>query len=120
MSNKDFNWDRFSSLEKFSEIQKLSPDLGNRRLPTMYSPDKRFLYLSSQDIGIETDNQDELRSVLSAIKSTYDSALRAKPVNHFKAYVSQIDFREVCQLLAQCTGELEEFADPDHLLLSRS
>lgn len=116
MSHKQFDWDMFFSQASFNKIRELSPDLAHRRLPSSFSPDMKLLYLSSQDIDVETDNQDQLREALIAVKGSYVSASRIDRLDHAKAYVARIDFIEICRLLASCSDNPEKFSHPDGLL----
>jgi hypothetical protein len=116
MSHTLFNWDEFFSKASFNKIRQLSPDLASRRPPSTYSPDRKLLYLSSQDYCIETSNQDQLLNALDSVKNTYAAASRSECLDHAKAYVARIDFIELCQLLVCCADNPEEFSDPDGLL----
>ena len=118
MPKKDFDWDNYFSTASFKDISDRSPDLSLRRPPSTFSPDQKLLYLSSQDDEVETDSPDQLQLALTAIKITYANAIRLKQIDHGKAYVARTDFVAVCALLANCTADPDEYADPDLLLQS--
>jgi hypothetical protein len=118
MSKKDFDWDNYFATASFKYISDRSPDLSSRRLPSAFSPDRKLLYLSSQDDEVETDSPDLLQLALTAIKITYANAIRQNKIDHGKAYVARTDFFAVCALLANCTEDPDEYADPDLLLQS--
>lgn len=120
MSNKCFNWDRYFAEASFKDIRKMSPDLSSRRLPSAFSPDRKFLYLSSQDIDVQTNDPGQLKVALASIKISYAMANRAGQIDHRKAYVARTDCIAVCDLLTNCTDDPEEYADPDCLLGSAS
>jgi hypothetical protein len=118
MSKKDFDWDSYFANASFKDISRRSPDLSSRRPPSAFSPDRKLLYLSSQDDAVETDSPDQLQLALTAIKITYANAIRQKQIDHAKAYVARTDFIAVCALLANFTEDPDEYAYPDLLLQS--
>lgn len=118
MSKKNFDWDNYFAVASFKDISDRSPDLSSRRLPSIFSPDRKLLYLSSQDDDVETDNPDQLQSALTSIKNTYANVIGRELIDHGKAYVARTDFIAVCALLANCTEDPDEYADPDQLLQS--
>lgn len=116
MSQKPFEWDAFFSKSSFSEIRRLSPDLDSRRPPSTYSPDRKLLYLSSQDVDVETGNEDQLRAMLVSVRNSYIAAISPDKFNPMKVYIARVDFLEICYLLASLSGDPSEFSDPDGLL----
>lgn len=61
-----FDWDKYALQASFANVHSLSPDLGGRPLPSMYSPDQRWFLLSSLDIDVPTASEDQLRLALDA------------------------------------------------------
>jgi len=116
MSQKQFEWDAFFSKCSFSEINRLSPEFSSRRCPSIYSPDGKLFYISSQDNDVETDNEKQLRAMLIDVRASYISASHPDKGNRNKAYIARIDFLEICRLLASLTDDPTEFSDPDNLL----
>ncbi len=114
---RHFDWDKYCNKASFKEIRERSPLLLGDWPPSMYSPDSKFFYLSSIDDTIETSNQDELLLYLHVVSDSYAQATRVDKINHKKAYISNIDFIEMCGLLAACASDPEKYADPEALLL---
>lgn len=116
MTQKQFEWDVFFLKARFNEISELSPDLAARRFPSTFSPDRKFLYLSSQDWDVETGNEEQLRAALVDVRNSYASASHPDHFNHTKVYIARVDFVEICRLLACLSDCPDEFSDPDGLL----
>ncbi len=115
---ESFDWDKYAVQASFANVRSLSPDLGGRPLPSMYSPDRRWFLLSSLDIDVPTASEDQLRIALDAVKRSYQ-AERSKPtLNYRRLWVHQIDFYELCNLLFGLVSDADEFADPQELLES--
>jgi predicted Ser/Thr protein kinase len=122
MSQKTFDWDKFFSEASFNEIRNLSPDLRSRRLPSSYSPDKKFFYLSSVDDYVETNNQEQIRQQLVPVKNAYIRATRSgcfsysNYMNYANAYIACKDLITLCNLLNDCNDNSDEIFDLDSFL----
>lgn len=117
MKRKSFDWDRHFATAQYSEIASSSPDLSSRRHPTAYSPDRNWIYLSSQDLDIETDNREGLTSIFSLLSESYKNSKKSE--DHRKLSLVKIDFFAVCELLQALVESPEDYDDPDHLLVSQ-
>lgn len=116
MSKKaQFDWDRYFSTASFRQIRELSPELSNRRVPTVYSPDRQLLYLTSLDSDVQINDETELLAALNEVRSIYFSARSAGAANG-KDVIARTDFIELCNLLAKSSDEPDEYMDPDALL----
>ena len=116
MKQKEFDWDKYLSDSKYKEVRNSSPDLSSRRPPTMYSPDRKWIYLSSQDIDFETNDLNGLKSILEALSSSYNLTREMHKSDYLKLYLIRIDFIEVCRLIANLVDNPEDYNDPDSLL----
>lgn len=116
MTTDQFPWDQHALGASFASIRKLAPHLSIRALPSMYSPDRRWFYLSSLDIDVLTTDEEELRSLLPQLKRGYQSALDNNPKSHLRLAAYRGDFIEVCLMLSDLATDQDEFADPDTLL----
>ncbi|MEC4339617.1 hypothetical protein VPH13_12915 [Stenotrophomonas pavanii] len=112
----EFPWDQYALSATFATIRKLAPHLSIRALPSMYSPDRRWFYLSSLDIDVLITDEEELRSLLPQLKQGYQSALDNNPKSHLRLAAYRGDFIEVCMMLSDLATDPDEFADPDTLL----
>ena len=115
MRKRAFDWDRYFSSASFKQIRELSPELSNRRVPSVYSPDRQFLYLTSLDIDVQSNDATELLIALNEVRNLYFSAKSAESTNG-KDVIARIDFIELCNLLANCSDDPDEYMDPDALL----
>lgn len=103
MSKNQFDWDGYIRNASYSMIYNYSPALISMgRLPTIYSPDRKLLYLSSQDNHVETDNIKALESILCKLTEAYQSAIKKK--DYKKMWLIKIDGREVSNLLSNFNG----------------
>lgn len=112
----EFPWDQHALGASFAAVRRLAPHLSIRALPSMYSPDKRWFYLSSLDIDVLTTDEEELRSLLPQLKQGYQSALDNNPKSHLRLAAYRGDFIEVCLMLSDLATDPDEFVDPDTLL----
>jgi len=117
MKQKGFDWDKYLSNAKYKEVRDSSPDLSSRRPPTMYSPDRKWIYLSSQDIDFETNDLNGLKSILESLTSYY-KLTREMHKSNLILHLIKIDFIEVCGLIANLVDNPEDYNDPDSLLNS--
>jgi hypothetical protein len=115
VKNKVFDWDHYFSSASFQQIRELSPELSTRRLPSVYSPDRQLLYLTSLDIDVQTNNVKELLSALDGVRNSYFSIKSAGSCNG-KDAIARTDFIEICSLLANLSEDPDEYLDPDALL----
>ena len=116
MKQNDFDWDKYLSCASYNEVRANSPDLSSRRPPTLYSPDRKWIYLSSQDVDLETNNLIELKSMLRAISSSFKISTEKHEADYKKLWLLRIDCFEVCALIANLVDDLEEYSDPDSFL----
>jgi len=114
MKSRSFSWDAYFATAPYAEVRKNSPDLSSRRYPTTYSPDRAWIYLSSQDLDFKTDDEMGLKSALSALSDAYQAARQT--ANQSKLLLIRIDHAEVCSLLQSLVECPEDYADPNSLL----
>jgi hypothetical protein len=110
----EFRWDEWFSTASYREIESNSPALSSVRTPSCYSPDKKWFYLASQDIGIDTSDEEELISTLKGLAEPFIRALESK--KYFNAWIIQFECQEICSLLGEITGDLDEYSDPSEFL----
>jgi hypothetical protein len=116
MNKRNFDWDNYLSQAPYRDIVALSPGLSRDRPPTMYSPDRSLLYLSSQDLDVDTDNVPQLQQFLMMVLDTYRDS--QKPGFVKKRLAAITDCYEICGLLVNCGVDSEEYLNPDLLLTS--
>ena len=116
MNTHDFDWDDYLAQASYRDAVDRSPALSSDRPPTMYSPDRSLLYLSSQDADVATDNVSELKQLLQLVLQTYNYS--HSPGNDKKRLAAMTDCYEICGLLVNCGTETDKYHDPDSLLLS--
>lgn len=111
-----FDWDEFVAKTSFETVRRLSPELDNRPLPSMYSPDRRWYYVSSLDVDVPTRDEGLLRLALDGVKSRYKSGMEQPRPNHWKLQANTTDVHQLCHLLSKLVSDPAEFEDPDALL----
>ena len=67
--DKEPNWDYYFSTLSFNEFKERSPFLGGRNTPTIYSKDKKWVYLGSIDIGINIYESTNIKKILFDLES---------------------------------------------------
>jgi hypothetical protein len=114
VKNKRFDWDKYFDKASYKEVRSNSPELSSRRDPTVYSPGREWIYLSSQDLDARTNDVEELKSILRFL---HESFVIAKKFNdQTKMARIRIDHLEVCGLLHLLDEAPDDYADPDSLL----
>lgn len=104
---KPFDWDRFAMSASFDTVRRLSPELGNRRLPSMYSPDGAWFYISSLDVDVACGEHEEVEAALRNMRDFHRS--RSNPdLSPFKAFLMDTDLQEVEAIWERLTGEAAE------------
>jgi len=112
----EFNWDQFALGASFATVRRLAPRMGIRALPSMYSPDKRWFYLSSLDEAVHTTDEEELRVYEAELKKSFQSIRENNPNSLFRLAAYYGDYLEVCMMLYELSTDPDEFADPDQRL----
>ncbi|MHC9010130.1 hypothetical protein ACYX79_00640 [Stenotrophomonas rhizophila] len=107
------NWDQFALGSSFATVRKLASRMSIRALPSMYSPDKRWFYLSSLDIAVRTTDEEELRLYEADLKSGYNSIKANNSGSLLRLATYYGDYLEVCTMLYELSTDPDEFADPD-------
>ncbi|WP_122569741.1 hypothetical protein [Pseudomonas viridiflava] len=98
MARPNFNWDTYAAKAKFDDVRNLCASHG--RLPTMYSPDRTLVYLSSQDRDVAVDDLKGLQSLLSEIKSSFFLTLDSRDHSYKKLYELETDYDLISNLLS--------------------
>src|SRR4051812_36530959 len=97
MNTRDFDWDKHVATATFKSVFERSPTLrAGRPVPSLFSPDRSQLYLSSIDVGVPTDDIGELTRALRSIGETYRYSASGRHIDHLKAAYARIDFLELC------------------------
>lgn len=99
---KNFNWDSWATKTTFFGVWGKTAYLQNiRAIPTCFSPDGRYLYLSSLDYAVDVVVVSELEQALEDILQSYLSRLYMGDSSNTKLNLAirQCDFDVVCQLL---------------------
>lgn len=101
---KPFDWDHYVRDARFHEVRQLSPELSNRRLPSMYSPDRAWFYISSLDLDVSCGDVRRVEIALLQMRDMYRS--RQNPdLSPFKAFVMDLDLQELEAIFERLTGE---------------
>lgn len=111
MKAKEFPWDKHLATARYADILANSPELGTQRPPTQYSPDGRWIYLSSLDDDCETDDLEGLQQLLDAVSDRHTACLPKK--DYSKLHKLRVDCIEICRLISRLADDPESYADPD-------
>jgi len=101
---KPFDWDRYVMAAPFHHVRQLSPELGNRRLPSMYSPDRAWFYISSLDLDVPCGDVQSLEIALLQMRDMYGSR-RNSDLSPLKAFVMDLDLQELEAIRDRLTDE---------------
>jgi len=98
MSNK-FDWDRYLREETYNKVLEGMEDV-RKIIPTMFSPDKKLIYLKTQDLDFETGDKASLTSLLDELLEELRLESSRIKWSFERLYLLQIDFRIVYLLLS--------------------
>lgn len=101
---KPFDWDRYVMGAPFHQVRQLSPELGNRRLPSMYSPDRAWFYISSLDLDVACGDPQRVEIALLQMRDMYRSR-RNPDLSPLKAFVMDLDLQELEAIHERLTDE---------------
>ncbi len=101
---KPFDWDRYARDAPFNEVRQLSPELGNRRLPSMYCPDRAQFYISSLDLDVSCGDVRKVEIALLQMRDMHQ-ARQNSDLTPFKAFVMDLDLQELEAIFERLTGE---------------
>lgn len=110
---EELNWDQYALGASFASVRRLAPRMSIRALPSMYSPDRRWFYLSSLDIGVCTTDEEDLRRLEHDLGGSVKSIRENNPQSLLRLATYYGDFLEVCTMLHELSTDPYEFADPD-------
>ena len=116
MKTRNFNWDAYLEMAAYRDVVDCSPSLSLDCPPTMYSPDRTLLYLSSLDVDVSTEDVTELKQLLRMVLNTYSYS--NKPGSEKKRLAAMTDCYEICGLLVNSGEDSDDYLDPDSLLSS--
>jgi len=115
---EELNWDQYALGASFASVRRLAPRMSIRALPSIYSPNRRWFYLSSLDIGVLTTDEEKLRCLEHDLRGCIRSIRDNTPQNLLRLAAYYGDFLEVCIMLHELSTDPYEFADPDARLES--
>jgi hypothetical protein len=92
---KRFDFDAFAAKATFDEVRDLMVE--SRRLPSMRSPDGGWLFLSSIDEVVATNNAKDIRRMIDLVKERLS---QVPPVDHSKRNDIDLDLGTLEAMLA--------------------
>ncbi len=111
----DFSWDAYLDSETYNHVlDGMRP--ARELIPTMFSPDKKSLFLRSDGLCVETNDLTTLRNLLESKYRDLKSEYQQMKVSCEKLYHLQVDFLILWRLLANNEALEEAWMDPDALL----
>lgn len=117
-----FNWDNYCEHAKFTDVKSLAFGLSIRPVPSMYSPDKKLLYLSSLDLDVSLASRSELLMILQKLEEEF-ARLHYLVFSQGGNLYSELatcrkDFIEVCSVLYSIDPDNipDGVVDPDFYL----
>ncbi len=110
-----FDWD--GHLERTPYNAVLRGMEGNRvKIPTMFSPDSRFVYLKSMDVAYRTDDAEGLTHAFGEILDSLRLAITSMTWSCERVYLCQVDYLTVWGLLHNLSALPEGYRHPEHYL----
>ena len=111
---REFDWDKWLARASYSEVAALSPAVTVDRPFPCYSPDRRFFYLNTMDFCIDVTHQEELEQQLLRYKELFAEAIASS--DYRRAWLIQVECREICNLLSELVAAPEDYGNPDDFL----
>ena len=118
MAKKHFDWDTYFDTASYMDVWRHSPMLQAGHAPTMYSPDRSELYISTIDAAVQTDCKRELDRMLDAVVGRFHDHKRDGYDRG--CFAARIEIVELCSLLSGLSENPEKYLDPDLVMESKS
>lgn len=86
-------WDKLVEDMPYKKLVIFSPVFDGYRIPSIYSEDNKWIYLSSIDIAVDLMDSDRLQQSLSDIINSFNRAESLK--QYYKMHIAEVDFHQV-------------------------
>ena len=113
--NDSFDWDKYMRTETYTKV--LDGMRGSRLLiPTMYSPDKRLIYLKTYDVDFCTDDVDTLNKILDELYVSLQKEASNIDWSFEQLYLLQVDYLTIWSILRDQQALPDDYKYPDYYL----
>lgn len=113
--NDSFDWDKYMRTETYTKV--LDGMRGSRLLiPTMYSPDKRLIYLKTYDLDFRTDDVDTLNKILDELYVKLQNEASKIDWSFEDLYLLQVDYLTIWSILRDQQALPNDYKYPEYYL----
>ena len=114
-SAQEFNWDQYMNSASYNAV--LDGMFAARLIiPTMFSPDKKVIYLASLNIDIPTDNIEQLNAEFAHIYESIKHEVRNMVWSCQKLYRLQVDYLILFNILSNLAALPDGYEHPEYYL----
>ncbi|NTW99064.1 MAG: hypothetical protein HGB35_03890 [Geobacteraceae bacterium] len=112
---KEFNWDKYIRTETYDKVLD-GMGLSRPLMPTMFSPDKKLIYLKTYDVAFETDNAKILNSILEELFVSLRNEARKIVWSCERLYLLQVDYMTIWRILCDIEALPDDYQYPEYYL----
>lgn len=114
-SSQDFDWDRYMNSSSYNAVLD-GMRIARLIIPTMFSPDKKLIYLATLDISIPTDNKEQLNAKFADTYESIKREVRNMVWSCEKLYRLQVDYLILFNILSNLDALPEGYQHPEYYL----
>ena len=114
MDVKRFDWDKYVRSASYYAV--LDGTDYSHKIPTMFSPDKKQIYLQSDDIAYDVEDIEMLKLKLSALLERLKKEARSVDWSYEKLYLLQVDYLTIFTILADRSALPDDHNSPEENL----
>lgn len=110
-----FDWDKYRDTATYNNVLN---GMSNSRLiiPTMFSPDKKLIYLKTYDVDFETNDADTLNRILNQLYVSLENEARKIDWSFEKMYLLQVDYLTIWGILDNLQALPDDYKYPEYYL----
>lgn len=110
-----FDWDKYMRTETYD---KVLDGMHGLRLstPTMFSPDKKLIYLKTYDVEFETDDAVTLNRILEELYILLQNEACNIDWSCEKLYLLEVDYTIIWEILSNLEALPDDYQYPEYYL----
>jgi len=113
MKKPSFDWDKYMRIETYN---KVLDGISRLHIPTMFSPDKKLIYLKTYESEFETDDAKNLNIILEELYVSLQNEARNIDWSCEKLYLLEVDYITVWEILYNLVALPDDYQDPEYYL----
>ena len=112
---KEFNWDEYILTESYETV-RVGFDVSIPETPTMFSPDKKLIYLREYDVAFKTDDVETLNKILKELYVSLLNEARNIVWSCERLYLLEVDYMAIWKILRDIEALPDDYQYPEYYL----